>query len=151
MILIKKLDNYGVRGGNLLCFKSYLNNHKQFITYDNANTSLANISCGVARGSILGPLLFLLYINDFPNASSVLDLIMFVDNTNLFYFHSDIGTIFSTANMELGKIKTGANQSNISSNITFLPCWMKCWNSLRNYKIYKVSKKKKKIMLDDVG
>ena len=47
--------------------------------------------------------------------------------------------------------KAGANQFYISSNITFLPCWMKCWNGLRNYKIYKVSKKKKKIMLDDVG
>ena len=48
-------------------------------------------------------------------------------------------------------IKAGANQSNISSNITFLPCWMKCWTGLRNYKIYEVSRKKKKIMLDDVG
>ena len=44
-----------------------------------------------------------------------------------------------------------ANQSNISSNITYLPCWMKCWNGLRNYKIWEVSKKKKKIMLHDVG
>ena len=52
---------------------------------------------------------------------------------------------------QLLPVKAGANQSNISSNITFLPCWMKCWNGLRNYKIYKVSKKKKKIMLDDVG
>ena len=51
----------------------------------------------------------------------------------------------------ISKYKAGANQSNISSNITFLPCWMKCWNGLRNYKIYKVSKKKKKIVLDDVG
>ena len=50
-----------------------------------------------------------------------------------------------------GTVKAGANKSNISSNITFLPCWMKCWNGLRNYKIYKVSKKKKKIILDDVG
>ena len=47
-------------------------------------------------------------------------------------------------------LKAGANQFNISSNITFLPCWMKCWNGLRNYKIYKVSKNKKKIMLDEV-
>ena len=52
---------------------------------------------------------------------------------------------------EFSRLKAGANQSNISSNITFLPCWMKCWNGLRNYKIYKVSKKKKKIMLDDIG
>ena len=48
-------------------------------------------------------------------------------------------------------LKAGANQSNISSNIKFLPGWMKRWNVLRNYKIYKVSKKKKKMMLDDVG
>ena len=54
-------------------------------------------------------------------------------------------------NLAVSLIKAGANQSNISTNITFLPCWMKCWNGLRNYKIYKVSKKKKKIMLDDVG
>ena len=49
------------------------------------------------------------------------------------------------------KVKAGENQSNISSNITFLPSWMKCWNGLRNYKSYKVSKKKKKNMLEDVG
>jgi len=48
-------------------------------------------------------------------------------------------------------LKAGANQSNISSNIAFLPCWMKCWTGLRRFKIYKFSKKKKKIMLDDVG
>ena len=47
--------------------------------------------------------------------------------------------------------KAVPNQSNISYNIMFLPCWMKCWNGLRNYKIYKVLKKKKKIILDDVG
>ena len=54
-------------------------------------------------------------------------------------------------NKEQTSLKVGANQFNISSNITFLPCWMKCWNDLRSYKIYKVSKKKKKIMLGDVG
>ena len=63
--------------------------------------------------------------------------------------------IFHNKNIDertyLTRVKAGANQSNILSNITFLPCWMKCWNGLRNYKIYKVSKKKKKIMLDDVG
>ena len=50
-------------------------------------------------------------------------------------------------------LKAGTNQSNISSNITFLPCWMKCWNGLRHYKIYKVSKRRKKscwIVLDEV-
>ena len=61
--------------------------------------------------------------------------------------------IFVINNIRPFTVKTGGNQSNISSNITFLPCWMKCWNGLRNYKIYKVSKKKKKscwMMLDEV-
>ena len=56
--------------------------------------------------------------------------------------------IFHNKNIDertyLTRIKAGANQSNILSNITFLPCWMKCWNGLRNYKIYKVSKKEEK-------
>ena len=56
--LIKKLDHYGVKGRNLLWFKSYLNNRRQFITHNNSNMSFANISFGVPQGSIVGPLLF---------------------------------------------------------------------------------------------
>ena len=104
VILIKKIDRYGVKGRNLLWFKGYLNNHRQFITYDNSNMSFANISCGVPQESIFGPLLFLLYINDLPNASPVLDPIMYADGTNLFYFNNDIEALFSAVNMELGKI-----------------------------------------------
>ena len=102
MILIEKLDYYGVNG-NLLQFKSYLNNRRQFITYDYSNTSFANISRGIPQGSILGPLLFLLYINDLPNTSPVLDPIIYADDTNLFYSNNDTETFFFTINMELEK------------------------------------------------
>ena len=95
-ILIKKLDHHGVKGKNLLWFKSYLNNRRQFIIHNNSNTSFANISCGVPQGSIMGPLLFLLYVNDLPNASSVLDPIIYADDTNLFCSNNDIETLFST-------------------------------------------------------
>ena len=62
-----------------------------------------NIFCGVPQGSILGPLLFLLYVNDLHN-STALDPIMFADDTNLFYEHNDLKTLFSLVNQELQKI-----------------------------------------------
>ena len=67
--------------------------------------------------SILGPILFLLYINDLPNAFSVLDPIMFAGDTNLFYSHSDIRTLFSTVNMELEKISAWFKVNKLSLNM----------------------------------
>ena len=117
MILIKKLDHYWVKRRNFLWFKSFLNNRRQFITYDNSNRSFANISCGVPQGSIPGPLLFLLYINDLPNASPVVDPLMYADDTNLFYFNNDIGTLFSTVNIDSEKISEWFKGNELSLNI----------------------------------
>ena len=116
VILIKKLD-YGVKGRNLLWFKSYLNNRRQFIIHDNSNTSFANISYGVRQGSILGPLIFLLYMNDLPNASLVLDPVIYADDTNLFYSNNYIETLFSTVNMELERIREWFKANKLSLNI----------------------------------
>ena len=78
-ILITKLENYGVKGTNLQWIKSYIENRKQFIAYENFSTSYITISCGVPQGSILEPLLFLVYKNDLNKASDVLDPIMFAE------------------------------------------------------------------------
>ena len=84
-ILLQKLDHYGIRGSALSWFESYLDNRKQYVYVNGETSDLKIISCGVPQGSVLGPLLFLLYINDLPNISNVLDFYLFADDTNIYY------------------------------------------------------------------
>ena len=116
-ILISKLKNYGVRGNNLKWCESYLNNRKQFIAYNNKYTSFETITCGVPQGSVLGPLLFLIYVNDLNQVSNILDPIMFADDTNFFYSHHQIKTLFETVNCELKNISQWFRANKLSLNI----------------------------------
>ena len=115
-ILITKLENYGVKGTNLHWFKSYLKYRKQFIAYEIFSIYCINISCGVPQGSILGPLLFLVYVNDF-NKASVTDP-MFAHDTNLFYSHQNMKTLFVTVNCELEKMCEWFRANKLSLNVT---------------------------------
>ena len=104
-ILLKKLSHYGKKNKSLDWFTCYLSNRKQFICYNvNSKSTLLDIVCGVPQGSILGPLLFFLYINDLPQASKLLNPIMFADDINLFYSGKDIHSLFDTVNNELSNI-----------------------------------------------
>ena len=84
-ILIKKLERYGVRGICLDWFISYLENRKQFVKIDGSESGCAKINCGVPQGSILGPLLFIIYINDLPNSCQNILLYLFADDTNCLF------------------------------------------------------------------
>ena len=84
VILLNKLEYYGIRGVCLEWMRSYLNNRSQFVYLDDIKSSLLNISVGVPQGSILGPILFLLYINDVQYVSQLICPTIFADDTTLF-------------------------------------------------------------------
>ena len=83
-ILLHKLEYYGIRSTVYDWFKSYVENRKQFVCLDTVKSDMLHISCGVPQGAILGPFLFLLYINDFHNCSEILDFHLFADDSNIF-------------------------------------------------------------------
>ena len=116
-ILLKKLEHYGIRGVPLKWFESYLTNRKQFVQYYNAKSKLHQINCGVPQGSILGPLLFLLYINDICSSSDKLSFTLFADDTNLFYKSKTLDDLTNITNSELTKISLWLKTNKLSLNV----------------------------------
>ena len=84
-ILFTKLEHYGIRDVALQWIKSYFSCRQQFVQINQTCSSMQTIKCGVPQGSILGPLFFILYINDLPKASKLTELLRFADDTSIFF------------------------------------------------------------------
>ena len=117
VILFDKLEYYGIRGLALEWVKSYFSERKQFVQFNNVRSFPQGISCGVPQGSILGPLFFILYVNDLNNAF-MLDAVLFADDTNLFISHSDPVYLINTLNGELNKLSTWFATNRLSLNLS---------------------------------
>ena len=116
-ILLDKLYHYGVRGCAYHWFQSYLSNRSQSVTYDGVKSSLGFIKGGVPQGSILGPLLFLLYINDLSSVCKHTFPILFADDTNLFLSGKDGSSLSQTMASELAQISDWLKANKLSLNI----------------------------------
>lgn len=116
-ILLKKLEMYGIRGIALQWMKNYLSKRTQFVKIGEKSSSCLEISCGVPQGSILGPKLFNLYINDLFKASKTLKMVLFADDTNLFYSNENYGELIRTINVELVRVKSWMDKNKLSLNL----------------------------------
>ena len=116
-ILLAKLHHYGVRGTSLKWFESYLSDREQFVNYNGYSSSHKKVKCEVPQGSILGPLLFLIYINNLSSASKALDFILFADDTNIFFSHSNLESLSLIVNSELNRLTDWFRANKLSVNI----------------------------------
>ena len=121
-ILLDKLYYYGIRGMHLDWFRSYLSNRSQYVEMDNEKSGMRNINIGVPQGSILGPLLFIIYMDDISTVSDKFRFILYADDTSLnstvCTFKAPIsGNISTNINNELDKIKDWLFANKLSLNI----------------------------------
>ena len=107
-ILTAKLKYYGISGSNLRLLSSYLLNRKQYTQINNIKSNILPITTGVPQGSILGPLLFIIYISDFSQASNMFNFVMYADDTTLTStvsnFRNNSNPVETSINAELLKI-----------------------------------------------
>ena len=123
-ILIKKMEHYGIRGTVLDWFSSYLSNRLQYVYMNDTSSIMQNINIGVPQGSVLGPLLFLLYINDIQFVSKIFHAIIYADDTNLFLSGEKIDFLCNTANSELVKFSEWFASNKLKINVTKTCCML---------------------------
>ena len=117
LIVFNKLECLGIRATPLQWFKSYLSDREQYVVYNETCSSYKTISCGVPQGSILGPLLFLLYINDLANVSNVIFSLLFADDSNMFVSGKNPDELVNIMNAEMTKIVNWLRTNKLSLNL----------------------------------
>ena len=116
-ILCQKLEYCGIQGRGLAGFISYLSNRKQYTRVNGVDSSIQELKIGVPQGSCLGPLLFLIYINDLPRALKILRMSMFADDTYLDHQSCDISLLNEAINADLTYVDNWLKGNSLSLNV----------------------------------
>lgn len=115
-ILLQKLERYGFRGRALTLLSSYLKHRHQYVHLSGFSSLVKPITSGVPQGSILGPLLFNIYVNDIVNIDKEAKLVMYADDTSLFFSADEPNLLISLANKTLSKLNAWANENSLKIN-----------------------------------
>ena len=121
-ILLRKLDHYGIRGRMNAWLHSYLSRRQQYVVYGDTSSDKLDTSCGVPQGSIQGPLLFIIYLNDLPLLSQELSTIMFADDTTFFLEHDNLESAVKIMSDNLADFAEWLRVNKLSLNTTKTKC-----------------------------
>ena len=116
-ILLAKLENYGIRGVINSWFRSYLTDRKQTMEGNNVVSEAETTLCSMPQGSVLGPLLFLLYINDIYKSPSLFTFYLFADDTSIILANNNLKGLKTLVNRELGNVNEWLKANKLSLNI----------------------------------
>jgi hypothetical protein len=117
-ILLRKLEKYGIRGIALEWFNSCLNNRSQCVRLEDTDSDFLSITCGVPQGSNLGPLLFLIYINDLPQSVRKCNPVLFADDTTVYSTADTSNVLTDNLNTDLVNLQHWFNKNKLTLNVT---------------------------------
>ena len=117
-ILLQKMYNYGIRGNVYSLFKSYLSNRQQFVKVNNEKSDMKYVTCGVPQGSVLGPLLFIIYINDIANSCKEGQFRIFADDTGIFCHSYNIESLIAKAEVIIKNVSKWFAANKLTLNVS---------------------------------
>ena len=151
-IVLDKMDRYGIRGHANDFFKSYLKNRKQYTVTNGVESYIDDVKCGITQGSVLGPLLFSLYINDIYRAEGQDYIRLFADDTSLFMYDENLNSLIANVVSTFNELWLWYVRNNLTINCDktnlyysmrqtsqYRNKWMKLWYDYQNGQIISIS------------